>query len=78
MNDVKQKMDVQSAQLQKQLASIEEYKRDVEELTPWIANAEIESEISSLKPTTIKDIEKHLVDVNVIFKFNFQSFNLCK
>lgn len=65
VHDVKQKMDIHSAHLEKQLAIIEEYKRDVEELTPWISAAEIETEISSTKPTTIKDIEKHLADIKV-------------
>lgn len=76
VHDVKQKMDVQSAQLQKQMATIEEYKKEIDELAPWIANAESETEISAVKPATIKDIEKHLADVKVISQHIRLSFTI--
>ena len=63
--NVQKVLATQNAEIQKQVATTEIYKAEINELVPWLMTAEIEADTSSVKPSSVEEIEALLKNAQV-------------
>lgn len=67
VHGVKETVNEKNNELEKELAIFAEYKVELDDITTWLVEAEISSDISDSKPSTYEDITIELNDTKVIY-----------